>query len=76
MALQVTVLMAALLSGFFGMFLLLEFVTLNTSIQMVVPDAFRGRVLSLYMLGLLGLRAVWRAGAGRDCQYRRHRSRA
>src|SRR5690606_23964810 len=43
------------ITGMFGFSMITLFVSLNTKLQMVVPDAFRGRVLSLYSLGLLGL---------------------
>lgn len=38
-----------------GVFLILEVVALNTLLQSVVPDNYRGRVLSLYTLTFLGL---------------------
>jgi MFS family permease len=38
-----------------GVFLILEVVALNTLLQSVVPDTYRGRVLSLYTLTFLGL---------------------
>ncbi len=38
-----------------GIFLILEVVGLNTLLQTVVPDGYRGRVLSLYTLTFLGL---------------------
>jgi hypothetical protein len=34
--------------------MILLFVSLNTSVQTVVPDQYRGRVLSLYSLAMLG----------------------
>jgi MFS family permease len=43
---------AALISG---IFLILEFVVLNTMIQMAVSDSYRGRVLALYTLAFLGM---------------------
>jgi MFS family permease len=55
MALQSTVPLASIIGGFAGLFLVLQLVTLNTWLQVVVPDEFRGRVLSLYTLALLGL---------------------
>ena len=45
---------AVLVTTFFGMSMVTTFVTLNTVIQTVVPDAFRSRVLSLYSLAMLG----------------------
>jgi MFS family permease len=38
-----------------GVFLILEVVALNTLLQSIVPDNYRGRVLSLYTLTFLGL---------------------
>jgi MFS family permease len=38
-----------------GVFMILEVVDLNTLLQTVVPDSYRGRVLSLYTLTFLGL---------------------
>ncbi|MBL8161779.1 MAG: MFS transporter [Anaerolineae bacterium] len=43
------------LMGMFGFGIILEFVTVNTLIQSEVPDAFRGRVMSLYTLTWFGL---------------------
>lgn len=55
LALQVSITPAAIMSGLSGLCLILQMVTLNTLLQTVVPDVFRGRVLSLYTLTLLGL---------------------
>lgn len=55
LSLQVTIPLAVVCCGLFGMFLILQMVSLNTSVQMAVPDAYRGRVMSLYVLALLGL---------------------
>ncbi len=41
--------------GVFGFAFVLFFVNANTMIQMVVPDAYRGRVMSLFTLTFLGL---------------------
>jgi MFS family permease len=43
------------LMGLFGFGIIMEFVTVNTLIQSEVPDAFRGRVMSLYTLTWFGL---------------------
>jgi len=54
-AAQTTTLLASLMSVFMGLFLVLQMISLNTTVQIAVPDQFRGRVLSLYSLALLGL---------------------
>lgn len=54
-AMQISTALAAVMCAFMGLFLVLEMISLNTSIQTVVPDHFRGRILSLYTLALLGL---------------------
>jgi MFS family permease len=54
-AMQISTPLAAVMCGFMGLFLVIEMIALNTSIQTIVPDHFRGRVLSLYTLALLGL---------------------
>jgi len=46
---------AAFLMGLFGFGIILQFVTVNTLIQSEVPDAFRGRVMSLYTLTWFGM---------------------
>lgn len=45
---------AVLITSFFGASMVMIFVSLNTVIQTVVPDNFRGRVLSLYSLAMIG----------------------
>lgn len=55
LAFQVTIPLAAIAGSLTGLFLIVEMVGLNTLLQTVVPDHFRGRVLSLYSLALLGL---------------------
>ncbi len=54
MAFQVTIPLASVASLFWGVFLILEFVSINTLLQIVVADEFRGRVLALYTLAFLG----------------------
>lgn len=46
---------AALLMGIIGFSMVMMFVTMNTMIQIIVPDEYRGRVLSLYTLTFFGL---------------------
>jgi MFS family permease len=46
--------LAVLVTSFFGGSMIMLFVSLNTVIQTVVPDNFRGRVLSLYTLAMIG----------------------
>ncbi len=43
-----------LVTIFFGFSMITLLVSLNTTVQIVVPDEFRGRVLALYSLGMLG----------------------
>ena len=54
-AFQSNLLIAAVMCLLTGVFLIIEVVSLNTLLQTVVPDAYRGRVLSLYTLTFLGL---------------------
>ncbi|MCC6897194.1 MAG: MFS transporter [Anaerolineae bacterium] len=46
---------AIIFAGLYGFGIILQFVTVNTLIQSEVPDAFRGRVLSLYTLSWFGI---------------------
>ena len=47
--------LAMVCMGLFGFSLVLFFVNVNTMIQLEVPDAYRGRVMSLFTLTFLGL---------------------
>lgn len=47
--------LAALFIAIFGFSMILFFITINTMLQSIVPDIFRGRVLSLYTLTFMGL---------------------
>jgi MFS family permease len=46
---------AAALMAVVGFSLILMFITMNTMIQTIVPDQYRGRVMSLYTLTFFGL---------------------
>ncbi|MEZ4668197.1 MAG: MFS transporter [Anaerolineae bacterium] len=47
--------LAIFLGSLYGFAIILQFVTVNTLIQRHVPDAFRGRVMSLYTLTWFGI---------------------
>ena len=46
---------ALILAGCAGLFMICQFILMNTLIQVVVPNEFRGRVMSLYTLTFFGL---------------------
>jgi MFS family permease len=54
LAVQLTIPLAALMTGLSGFCLVTQVVSVNTMMQSVVPDEFRGRVLSLYSLAFFG----------------------
>ncbi len=54
LAMQTHIPPAVIATFFFGSSMILTLVSVNTVIQTVVPDQFRGRVLALYSLALLG----------------------
>ncbi len=54
-AFQTNLALSAFMCTLTGVFLILEVVDLNTLLQAVVPDDYRGRVLSLYTMTFLGL---------------------
>jgi MFS family permease len=49
-----TVPAAALLSAGYGFFAVAFFVTCNTTLQLAIPNGFRGRVMALYTLMMIG----------------------
>lgn len=53
-AMQTNIPPAVALTMLFGSSMILLFVSLNTVVQTVVPDNFRARVLSLYVLAMIG----------------------
>ncbi len=50
-----TLAVAAFVSALMGFCVISFFVTINTTIQLNIPDQYRGRVLSLYTLTIIGL---------------------
>jgi MFS family permease len=54
-SLQTAIIPAAILAALAGLATVCHVVSLNTMIQNIVPDSFRGRVLSLYSLAFFGL---------------------
>jgi MFS family permease len=55
LAMQTEIVPAVAIAILTGFFLITQMVSINTLIQRVVPDDFRGRVLALYSLAMLGL---------------------
>ncbi|HEX2621861.1 MAG TPA: MFS transporter [Phototrophicaceae bacterium] len=55
LALTTTIPAAAVVSLVFGFCVIGFFVNINTAIQLEIPNEFRGRVLSLYTLSIIGL---------------------
>jgi predicted MFS family arabinose efflux permease len=55
MALTTSLPVALVITCIAGFSLILQFVSMNTAIQTVVEDAFRGRVMSLYTLTFFGI---------------------
>jgi MFS family permease len=55
MASQTLVFPAAVFCALTGVAMVTYFVNINTQIQLTVPDAFRGRVSSLYTLSFIGM---------------------
>ncbi len=54
LAVQIATIPAMIACFFSGLFMILQFVSINTQIQTVVPNEFRGRILSLYTLSFTG----------------------
>jgi MFS family permease len=54
MTYTLTVPLAALMSFIGGFCIISYFVTINTTLQITIPPEFRGRVLSLYTLAIMG----------------------
>lgn len=54
LALQTTIPLAMVACFLGGLFMVLQFVSMNTLIQTVVPNEFRGRILALYTLSFSG----------------------
>jgi MFS family permease len=55
MAVQSLVFPAAFFATWTGVFMTLFYIGINTDVQMAVPDAYRGRVMSIYTLTYLGI---------------------
>jgi MFS family permease len=68
LALSQTMLVAVLCSALAGFAFVCQMIMMNTLIQMVVPDEFKGRVLSLYTLTFFGLSPLGSLGIGATAQ--------
>lgn len=54
LALQVTIPLAVIFTCFSGFFLVSQVVTMNTLLQVITPEHYRGRVLAIYTLCFFG----------------------
>jgi MFS family permease len=55
LAAQQTVIAAGIVSLLVGFFMILQFIAINTTLQLIVPSDYRGRVLALYTLSFTGI---------------------
>lgn len=55
LAVQTQVMWACVTGVMVGFFMILQFVAINTTLQLEVPNEFRGRVLALYTLSFTGV---------------------
>jgi MFS family permease len=55
LAAQTSVITAGIVSLFVGFFMILQFIAINTTLQLIVPSEYRGRVLALYTLSFTGI---------------------
>lgn len=64
LAFQTVVLWACVAGFLVGFFMILQFVAINTTLQLAVPNEFRGRVLALYTLSFTGVSPFGALGLG------------
>lgn len=55
LAAQQTVIAAGVISLLVGFFMILQFIAINTTLQLIVPSDYRGRVMALYTLSFTGI---------------------
>ncbi len=55
LAAQQTVTTAGIVSLVVGFFMILQFIAINTTLQLIVPSDYRGRVMALYTLSFTGI---------------------